>query len=97
MLAPDSRVRAARGGPAGHQRLALEQQRNGVHHPDHRVLGEAVALLQGEREQPAAGLRGHRHLGRLEVAVGVDVVLPAGGAAQDGHRGATDGGVDASR
>ena len=71
MLASASRVpRGGRRAPGG-QRLPLEHQRHRIHHADHGVLRHPVALFQPEGEEPAADLRGHRHLGRFEVAEGV--------------------------
>ncbi len=76
-----------RGGglPLCDERLPVQHERNRVHHSYDRVLGEAVAFLEAEREKPAADLRGDGHLGRLEVAVGVDLVLVAG--REDGEDG----------
>ena len=64
------------------QRIPLEEQRDRIHHAQHAVARHPVSLLQSEGEQPPADLRGHGHLGRLEVAVGVGLLPAAGG---EGH------------
>ncbi len=54
--------------------------------PTTESFGDPVSLLQPEGEEPATDLRGHRHLGRLEVAEGVGAFVAAGGDRNDAEK-----------